>query len=72
MIRGISLLNHFDSYILLRNALGGPMPTNIQATYTQGQEVILNVTLTAHHKGHFEFAACPISSGERPTTGEWF
>ena len=46
------------------------MPTNIQATFTQGQDVIVNVALTAHHKGHFEFAVCAISSGESPTKGE--
>eukprot|EP00804_Cyclotella_cryptica_P014807 CCRYP_015026-RF/>CCRYP_015026-RF protein AED:0.11 eAED:0.11 QI:481/0.94/0.95/1/0.78/0.75/20/1173/1223 len=55
------------NYDTPKNALGGPMPTNIQATFTQGQDVIVNVTLTAHHKGHFEFAACVISSGELPT-----
>lgn len=46
------------------------MPTNQQATYLQGQEIEIDVTLTAHHKGHFEFAACPISEGEIPTKGE--
>ena len=40
------------------------MPTNIQATYTQGQDVVIDVTLTAHHKGHFVFSACPIVFGE--------
>ncbi|KAL7521899.1 hypothetical protein ACHAWX_006594 [Stephanocyclus meneghinianus] len=55
------------NYDTPKNALGGPMPTNIQATFTQGQDVIVNVTLTAHHKGHFEFAVCAISSGEVPT-----
>ena len=37
-----------------RNALGGPMRTNIQATWTRGQEVVLDVVLTAHHKGEAE------------------
>ena len=62
-------LNHCHIRNPFRNALGGPMPTNIQATFTQGQDVIVNVTLTAHHKGHFEFAVCAISSGEVPTKG---
>ncbi len=43
------------------------MPTKIQATYAQGQDVVLNVTLTAHHKGHFVFSACPIEYGEIPS-----
>jgi len=33
-----------------RNALGGPMRTTIQANWTSGQEVIVEVVLTAHHK----------------------
>ena len=53
-----------------RNALGGPMSTNQQATYLQGQDIVIDVTLTAHHKGHFEFAVCAIAEGEKPTTGE--
>jgi len=43
------------------------MPTKIQATYTQGQEIVLDIVLTAHHKGHFVFSGCPISTGEVPT-----
>ena len=38
-------------YNLPKNALGGPMRTNIQATWIRGQEVVLDVVLTAHHKG---------------------
>ncbi len=34
-----------------RNALGGPMRTNIQATWTRGEEVVVDVVLTANHKG---------------------
>lgn len=44
------------------------MPTKIQDTYNQGQDVVLDVMLTAHHKGHFVFSACPISSaGDIPS-----
>ena len=39
------------NYDTPKNALGGPMETNVQATWTQGQEVVLDVTLTSHHKG---------------------
>merc|ERR1719232_268697 len=49
------------------NAVGGPMPVNIQATYNQGQEIELTAVLTAHYKGHFEYKACPINEGEQPT-----
>jgi len=42
------------------------MKTNIQATYIQGEEFVVNVTLTAHHKGHFVFSACSIVHGEVP------
>jgi len=43
------------------------MPTNIQATVNQGDEIELEVVLTAHHKGHFSFYACPVASGAIPT-----
>jgi len=39
------------NYDTPKNALGGPMEANVQATWTQGQEVVLDVSLTAHHKG---------------------
>jgi len=57
----------FHNYDSPRNALGGLMRTNVQATYTQGQEVVMDVVLTAHHKGHFVFSACPIMHGEVPS-----
>lgn len=43
------------------------MPADPQAAYSQGQEIDLEVVLTAHHKGHFEFFACPINHGQAPT-----
>ena len=49
------------------NALGGPMPTNIQGSFAPGSEIEVDVVLTAHHKGHFEFYACAIGPGETPT-----
>ena len=64
-------LTHRTQTTSFRNALGGPMPINQQATYLQGQDITIDVTLTAHHKGHFEFAACAISVGERPTKGKY-
>lgn len=43
------------------------METHIQATYSQGQDVVVDVVLTAHHMGHFVFSACPVTRGEIPT-----
>lgn len=55
------------NYDAPHNALGGLMKTNIQATYTQGDVIVVEVVLTAHHKGHFVFSGCPIQHGEVPT-----
>jgi Lytic polysaccharide mono-oxygenase, cellulose-degrading len=49
------------------NVFGQPMPPAPQARFLQGQEIELDVLLTAHHKGHFEFSACPITPGEVAT-----
>ena len=50
------------------NGLGLPMSWNPQACYMPGGVIDVSVTLTAHHKGHFEFRACPISNqGDVPT-----
>lgn len=43
------------------------MDPNPQACYQPGSIINLDVKLTAHHKGHFEFRACPIAPGEVPT-----
>jgi hypothetical protein len=51
------------SYDANLNVFGQPMPPVVQGSYTQGQEIEVEVVLTAHHLGHFEFAACPISPG---------
>jgi len=40
---------------------GRDMPPVIQACYLPGSLIELEVKLTAHHKGHFNFNACPIS-----------
>ena len=50
------------------NAIGGTMPTNIQGTFQMGGTIEVDVVLTAHHMGHFEFHACPLSTaGVIPT-----
>jgi len=56
-----------DDYDYPLNALGGPMPKTIQAIYDQGRDIILESVLTAHHKGHFTYKACPIEGDELPT-----
>ena len=55
------------NYDFPKNALGGPLETKVQSCYQPGQIIDLEVYLTAHHKGHFEFKACPISPGQAPT-----
>jgi len=50
------------NYDTPKNVMGGTMPYLPQATYTQGQDIVVNVTLTAHHRGHFVFSACPITT----------
>jgi hypothetical protein len=52
--------NNYDRNL---NVFGQPMSPAPQAQYNQGQEIDVEVVLTAHHKGHFEFYACPISPG---------
>jgi hypothetical protein len=43
------------------------MPADPQAQYAKGQEIDVDILLTAHHMGHFEFFACPIQHGEKPS-----
>jgi hypothetical protein len=50
-----------------KNALGGPLAPRPQACYQPGQIIDVSVALTAHHKGHFSFKACPISPFQVPT-----
>lgn len=45
------------------NVFGKPMSPAPQAQYSQGQVIEVDVVLTAHHMGHFEFSACPIEAG---------
>ena len=50
-----------------KNALGGGLTPRPQACYQPGQIIDVSVALTAHHKGHFSFKACPISPFQVPT-----
>jgi len=60
------------NYDTPRNALGGRMDTNIQATYSVGQIINVEIQLTAHHEGHFVFKLCPISDTATIPTQECF
>lgn len=54
------------------NALNELMKWNPQACYTPDQIINVAVTLTAHHQGHFEFHACPISAQGQAPSDECF
>lgn len=56
---GLEVTRNYDSP---QNYKGQPMPPNIQATYTEGDIITVEVTVTTHHKGHFVFSACPTIS----------
>jgi hypothetical protein len=43
------------------------LPTGVQATYSSGQVIDVDVDMTAHHKGHFVLKACAISPGQTAT-----
>ena len=49
------------------SATGQPMPVNLQGVYREGSVVEVEVLVTTHHKGHFEFAACPLDATD-PTS----
>ena len=34
------------------NFFGNPMPADPQAQYSQGEEIDVDIVLTAHHMGH--------------------
>lgn len=39
---------------------GNKMPWLSQATYTEGQDIIIEATLTTNHAGHFDLFVCPL------------
>uniref|UniRef100_A0A7S2EXU5 Chitin-binding type-4 domain-containing protein n=1 Tax=Trieres chinensis TaxID=1514140 RepID=A0A7S2EXU5_TRICV len=49
------------------NVEGDLMPTTIQDTYVEGDEIIVESVITAHHKGHLTLKACAIEEGEIPS-----
>jgi len=56
------------SYDIPRDMLDRPMEWASQATYTAGDTVVVDATLTAHHRGHMEMYACDVSDGTTATT----
>eukprot|EP00985_Skeletonema_marinoi_P016898 scaffold9175_cov115-Skeletonema_marinoi.AAC.3 len=52
------------NYDYPKNALGGNLAPAVQACYSEGDVVELDVVLTAHHMGHFSYKACAINAGE--------
>jgi len=61
----------YRNYDYPKNSLGGSLPPKPQACYEVGingansdRIIELEVSLSAHHRGHFEFRACPIEPGE--------
>lgn len=57
------------NYDTPKNALGGAMLALLpQANYMQGEEIVVNVSLMANHRGHFIFLACPILNCSSTTT----
>ena len=43
-----------------------PMKPNLQGVYKEGAIIDIEVLVTTHHKGHFEFALCPIDPTATP------
>mmetsp|Transcript_19349 Transcript_19349/g.29472 ORF Transcript_19349/g.29472 Transcript_19349/m.29472 type:complete len:400 (-) Transcript_19349:143-1342(-) len=55
------------NYDVPLSVTGDLLPENPQALFQQGEIITVDVVLTAHHMGHFEFKACPIEHGEIPS-----
>lgn len=57
-------------YVYPPNSIGGTLPFTPQVTYAKNGEIDIEVLLTAHHKGHFEYHICPLGPNEDvPTQG---
>jgi len=49
------------NYTFPKSRAGTDLPPNPEIVVEHGSRITLEVVLTAHHKGHFEFKACPMS-----------
>ena len=63
---GICGIVESRSYDTPRDNRGEIMPTNVQASYVEGGEIIIESVLTAHHKGHYNLKACAVNKGKIP------
>lgn len=59
LIKTGDMVNNYDNP---KNAKGVLMPLDSQECYQPGQIIDVKVKLTVHHKGHFEFFACGLTS----------
>jgi len=50
------------NYDYPKNHNGGDLAWSTQATYAAGSIIEIDTVLTAHHKGHIEVKACPVSN----------
>ena len=48
------------------NVRSRPMSPNVQSEYGEGDVIEVEVLVSTHHKGHFEFSVCPISADSMP------
>ena len=56
---GVKQTDSNRDYDSPKNYNGDDLTWNTQATYGVGQEITIDIVLTAHHMGHFELYACP-------------
>lgn len=54
------------NYDLPLNVRSRPMSPNVQGEYGEGDVIDVEVLVSTHHKGHFEFSVCPISTDSMP------
>jgi len=55
------------NYDFPNSTTGALLAPRIQANYTRGQTITVEVKVFAHHGGHFEFYACAITAGQSPS-----
>ena len=51
-----------QNYDIWTDGNNDPIPWMSQATYTEGQEIFIEATLTANHAGHMDVFICPNGS----------
>jgi len=61
-----------QNYDIPRSTNGSVMPPDPQIIAQRGSQITVDLVLTAHHKGHFEFNACAVSSTNVAPSQECF